>query len=284
MPRCEVRAHSPPVLDSAPSPVHEPRNRRGARFRNVFVRVILPIHRSLYRVSKQSLLPMRDRKYLSVPRIFRPVSRPDNIVTCGGNFRFCTTPYARIQKHFHADFPIMNGSTRSCPTTFCAYFKQASMSARSIQGYPYEDGFEIISRGQHAEHVFHRQTFSANIRLSAEDIGIDLDAVNELRFHRCLFRHGLLQLANVKQHIVPGRFEKQETYICTWAFICTQPPKQRGLTGVSAAYCGAHDLSTRRNYSLISRATARTRVLVLGTLAIVHPQSRDYCIFCAMSS
>jgi len=69
---------------------------------------------------KDALLPMRMGQNLVVARVFRPVSRPDDVMTGSLQFLARLAPHAGIEQKFHAPAFKINGSTRSWATSLWA--------------------------------------------------------------------------------------------------------------------------------------------------------------------
>lgn len=74
----------------------------------------------LVKRDKDALLTVGVSQNLVVSGVFRPVSRPDRVMTGRDKFRACTTPYARIEQEFHVPVFKISGSTRSWATSLWA--------------------------------------------------------------------------------------------------------------------------------------------------------------------
>ncbi len=75
---------------------------------------------------QDSAFLVRIRQNVFITRIFRPRTRPLDIMPSVSQCRDASTPDARIEQNPHeSEFPTNSGSTRSCPTTRCAYRRHA---------------------------------------------------------------------------------------------------------------------------------------------------------------
>ncbi len=67
----------------------------------------------LIKRDQNATFTMRNGQDFLITRIFVPISRPNDIVTCGFQYPQCSTPNTGIQQNFHAAVPMTNNSTRS---------------------------------------------------------------------------------------------------------------------------------------------------------------------------